>query len=317
MKLKYCLMLCLFCIATSLQAQNVITVSKTGGDFTNPVDALQAIGTSLPAAGPANRYVVKFMPGRYSVTRPIVMQPYVDLEGSGRKTTLIRGAISWQFGGDTIGVQGVINAASHSEIRHLTVRNTWADSSAIGIGMLNTRGSSITDVRSEARGKATDSASWKYGIRIIDSKNVRLDRVTARGTSKDFTSCQGAVIRSSNVSINDSRLIAVGSGCSISLGVTIDDNSVVTIHSSVMRGEGSINGISASSASASATSGDTVLRIRHSELSGELFAFAPTPPASSVINVSHSQVSGPVRGPVTCFSVHDESLSPLGSDCLP
>lgn len=315
MKLKYCLMLCLFGVSTSLQAQNVLTVSEEGGDFTDPVQALKAIGTSLPAAGPSNRYLVKVLPGRYKVETPVVMQAYVDLQGSGINTTSIEGAISWK--GESDFVQGVINAASFSEIRHLTVRNTWDDSSAIGIGMLNTRGSVITDTQSLALGKATSSANWKYGMRILNSKAVRLDRVRAQGVSKDLTACQGIAIRNAEVSINDSHLIGGGFACSISLGVAIDDNSIVDIHSSVLRGEGRTNGISASSSIGDANRGDTILRIRHSELFGELLAFPATKFATSTIYVSHSQSSGSVRGPVRCFSVHDENLDPLGRDCLP
>ena len=111
-------------------AQNVITVAPSGGDFTSPVDALDAIGTTLPASSAGNRYLVRVEPGVYTVNQSVEMKPFVDLQGSGVKTTIIRGQIPFDNGGPVFGDQGVINAASRSEIRQLTVRNTIASISS-------------------------------------------------------------------------------------------------------------------------------------------------------------------------------------------
>jgi len=52
----------------------------------------QAINGILDA-GPGNRYLVKIMPGTYDVgSAGLVMKPYVDVEGSGPETTVIKGA---------------------------------------------------------------------------------------------------------------------------------------------------------------------------------------------------------------------------------
>ena len=295
-------------------AQNVITVAPSGGDFSDPVDALDAIGTTLPASSAVNRYLIIVEPGVYTVTQSVRMKPYVDLQGSGIKTTVIRGAISFDDGGSVFGGQGVINAASRSEIRQLTVRNTISSISGIAIAVIGTQGSLISDVRSVARGNADNSGNWKYGIRIVDSTNTRIVNVVARGTSTDFTLCQGAAIRNSNVTIIDSRL--VGAVCSIGLGVSADDASNVTIQGSLLRGEGSTNGLGVSVSTD--TSGETTrVRVRHSKIIGEVLAGIPGELGVSDVRISHSEMTGPVRGTPVCFSVHDPGLAGLTSGCLP
>ena len=54
--------ICLLTFSMVASAQNVIVVAPTGGDFNNPVDALAAIGTTLPASSAGNRYLVKIAP---------------------------------------------------------------------------------------------------------------------------------------------------------------------------------------------------------------------------------------------------------------
>ena len=296
------------------QAQNVITVAPSGGDFTSPVDALDAIGTTLPGSSAGNRYVVEIHPGVYTVNQSVEMKPYVDLQGSGIRTTVIRGAIPFDDGGPVFGGQGVINAASRSEIRQLTVRNTVSSLSGIGIAVVGTRGSLISDVRSVARGGAEDSANWKYGLRIIDSINTRLVNVIARGTSPDPTLCQGAAVRNSSVAIVDSRL--VGAVCDIGLGISVDGGSTVSVQGSLLRGEGSLNGLGLSASSD--TEGETTdVRVRHSEIIGEALAGIDGELGATEVRISHSEMTGPVRGAPLCFSVHDPALNGLTSACTP
>ena len=313
----YRLILAVFIPLMSLgmvHAQNVITVSPTGGDFANPVDALDAIGTTLPGSSAGNRYLVRLEPGVYTINQTLEMKPFVDLQGSGINTTVVRGAIPFDDGGPVFGGQGVINAASRSEIRQLTVRNTISSLSAIGIAVVGTRGSLISDVRSVARGGAEDSANWKYGLRIIDSINTRLVNVIARGTSSDPTLCQGAAIRNSTVGIVDSRLS--GAVCSIGLGISVDGGSTVSVTGSRLRGEGSTNGLGVSTSSGSEGETTTV-RIRNSEIIGELLAGIDGELGVSDVKISHSEMTGPVRGAPRCFSVHDAALNGLNAACIP
>lgn len=69
---------------------NVIVVAKSGGDFTDPVAALNSILDSSAN----NPYLVKIMPGVYNLGSSLQMIPYVDIEGSGANVTKITYAIS-------------------------------------------------------------------------------------------------------------------------------------------------------------------------------------------------------------------------------
>ena len=69
---------------------NVVTVSRSGGDFTNPIDALNSITDN--EAG--NTYIILIGPGIYDLTESLVMKPFVNIIGSGKYITHIRGNIA-------------------------------------------------------------------------------------------------------------------------------------------------------------------------------------------------------------------------------
>lgn len=296
-------------------AQNILLVAPSGGDYSDPAAALAAIGTTLPAATAGNRYLVRLAPGRYTVTTPVEMKAFVDLEGSGTETTLIRGQVGSSLA-IPVDQQGIINAASRSEIRHLSVRNTWSATSAVGISVNGVQGSRISDVRTVARGNADDSSAWKYGMRILDSDNVRLDGVVTRAATDDPASCLGLAVRNSSVFINDSRM--VGRECSLGLGLTADNGSRVTIRDSLLRGQGTLNGISASVSDNTAGS-ETRVTIRGSTLHGQVFAGTPPFAGLVTVNVAYSEFVSPVSvlGTASCIGSYDSSLAPLTSACAP
>lgn len=101
---------------------NVIVVAKSGGDFTDPVAAVNSI-TDVSASNP---YLVKIMPGVYDInTNSLSMKEYVDVEGAGRDVTIITGNYANEF--------GVVNGINNSEIRDLTVRNTGGGDWAVAV----------------------------------------------------------------------------------------------------------------------------------------------------------------------------------------
>ncbi len=91
---------------------NVIVVAKSGGDFTDPVAAVN----SITDASALNPYLVKIMPGTYPVGgASFFMKSYIDIEGSGRGVTKI---ITQSSGsGSAIAAINV----NHFELRNLTI----------------------------------------------------------------------------------------------------------------------------------------------------------------------------------------------------
>jgi len=106
--------------ANAPKPQNVLVVSPSGGDFTS----IQAAVNSISGESAINRYLVKVGPGIYN--EAVTMKPFVDIEGSGELTTVVKTAGLFAiFGADNV------------ELRSLTAENTGGGGLAIGIYNFN------------------------------------------------------------------------------------------------------------------------------------------------------------------------------------
>jgi hypothetical protein len=154
---------------------NVATVAPKGGDYTNPAVAMDdlAIWCGVPSA--ANPCLLKIFPGSYDVeSNSVVMQSYVDIEGSGENVTTIIGDV-----GTSGSVrQGVLVGASNSEIRSLTViNNASSGNDAVGISY-EFKSPNILHVTAKASG-GTDT---NIGVYINSGASpLTLTHVTAEG----------------------------------------------------------------------------------------------------------------------------------------
>ncbi|AJE02080.1 hypothetical protein [Geobacter pickeringii] len=148
---------------------NLVIVAPSGGDFTSPLDALNAI-TDASADKP---YLVKIMPGSYDLgLATLVMKEYVDLEGAGELTTLLRGSAA---------DAGVVAGASHAELRNLAVEASGSEGNIVGIfsGSASPRLTHVT-VRAEGGKNA-------YGIYNLMASPVISDvTVTTGGSGATF-----------------------------------------------------------------------------------------------------------------------------------
>ena len=103
----------------------IIFVSPKPGD--TPTTAGTALLNTLNGItdnSADNPYLIKIGPGIYDIgTSSLQMKQYVDIEGSGEKTTKITGTVTavWP-------PNGTINGASNAELRFLTVENTGVGS---------------------------------------------------------------------------------------------------------------------------------------------------------------------------------------------
>jgi len=182
---------------------NFIIVAKSGGDFTNPVDAMN----SITDASASNPYLVKIMPGVYTLSSPLYMQPYVDIEGSGENTTKITatGLVASQ-GCNAV---GVIASANNSEIRFLTVESIgvpgiYANAAIYSCIQTNPAYTQkITNVTALASG-----GDYNYAV-YIDKSSPLMTNVTARitegGCCRDMVNLTSAsVLR--NVTLGTGRM---------------------------------------------------------------------------------------------------------------
>jgi hypothetical protein len=105
--------------------QNIVTVAKANGKFTDPVAAVN----SITDASATNPYLVLIAPGKYTLTATMVMKPYVDISGSGEYITKLAGAISST---DTA-TSAIVKGANHATLSNLSISNTGGNSCSIGI----------------------------------------------------------------------------------------------------------------------------------------------------------------------------------------
>lgn len=77
--------------------------------------AIASVNLQGPAQG--SEWIVKIQPGEYELAdTPLVMVPYVELEGSGQASTILR-----RSGQDATEEQGVVVGADHAVLRHVKV----------------------------------------------------------------------------------------------------------------------------------------------------------------------------------------------------
>lgn len=162
--------------------QNVVTVAKAGGKFTDPAAAM----SSITDASATNPYLILIGPGQYTLTSPLVMKPFVDVSGSGETVTWLIGAISSASINET---SAIVKGANNTTLSNLSVSNTggtgysfgiyttglnvtarlqqlsvYAKGGIVNVGVLNSTSSSpfITGVNIAVQGVTTQNSAGIY-----------------------------------------------------------------------------------------------------------------------------------------------------------
>jgi len=152
---------------------NVVTVSVKGGDFTDPVAAVN----SITDAAAENPHLVMIDPGVYTLTGTLVMKPFVTVAGSGRDGTTLTGAISTAAYDAS---SALVSGADNATLRDITIENTGGG--AISIALYN-NGSSpiIQNVKATASG-----GTYSYGVYNSSSSPIMID-VAASASGKAYS----------------------------------------------------------------------------------------------------------------------------------
>ncbi len=159
-----------------MELQNVVTVSPSGADFTDPVAAVNAITD----AGPDNPYLVFIGPGVYTLSKALIMKSYVSIKGAGEQATKLIGAISSDyFDIESYALSTVLVGVDNASLSDLTIKNTGG--ATYSIALLNLySSSSINFVTAIASGGEAN-----YGVyNSVGSPTLTNVTATAsRGTS--------------------------------------------------------------------------------------------------------------------------------------
>ncbi len=179
---------------------NVVIVAKSGGDFIDPVAAIN----SILDASATNPYLIKIMPGVYDLgTSTLFMKEYVDIEGAGQNVTVIK-----KLGSGVYTNTGAVNGASNSEIRSLTISNIGGTGgfAFLGIGGISAVLSNITAI-------ASGGIDANVAVMIQDGSSVVLSNVTATASGGTQSTAIG-LSTGINASCVLSNITATASGAS-------------------------------------------------------------------------------------------------------
>jgi hypothetical protein len=270
---------------------NIAIVAKSGGDYTDPVSAMNDYTAWCGIPSSSNPCLLKIMPGVYDIgTNNLAMQSYIAIEGSGEGVTKITGNNGTLF--------GVINAASNSEIRFLTIENTNIGGGSgfhvvgINVSYASPEISHVTITSSSGM-----NPSVTYGIRT-ESGSPTLNDVNIIVTGfTDYGIYDTG--NSSDIVLNNVTISAVGQG----FGIRVNETSSLTVASSDIYGNQAgilIGGF-----------GTGIGIITHSTIEGGQQSIINSFSSSFEIKIGLSQAIGPVvsASTVNCYGVYDENYT--------
>lgn len=136
------------CSVYATQYAKVAVVAKAGGDYTDPVAAIDEISSWCGTPTAANPCLIKIMPGIYDLAegftfdRYLSMRSYVDVEGSGADVTTIK-----TTSGAAQAATVAFNYVSSSELRSLAVEcanwGVYSSSSSFALRDLTIKATSV------------------------------------------------------------------------------------------------------------------------------------------------------------------------------
>lgn len=172
-----------------LKVKNVITVAKSGGDFTDIAKALD----SITDPSPDNPYLVHIGPGKFVTSLTLKVENNVTLAGSGTDATIIEANLGSRF---TNKYKTVIQVDYNTALANFSVN-------AIGNG--GGTAAAITTIESREIGPESgeldgvtinnvdinvSNANNSFGIHIIDTINLYAENVTINANSNGVASSQ-------------------------------------------------------------------------------------------------------------------------------
>lgn len=159
---------------------NIIVVAKSGGDFTDPLAAINSIAD----ASPTNQYLIKIMPGTYEISS-FNTKESVDIEGSGQGTTVISNP-------NVVGVDSTFNIYSSSNIRNLSLYTPVSTRGS------NPRLSDLTIISSHPEMMTNVAVNnWSPGL-VLERVTIQSDGYGLRNNSGGNTSINNSNISSVN-----------------------------------------------------------------------------------------------------------------------
>jgi hypothetical protein len=282
---------------------NMVWVAHAGGQYTNPVDAMNHLRDWCHAdsilAPAISQCTLLIAPGVYELgSDQLVMQAGVDIVGMGVGTTVISGAVD-----NTAldGASALIRGAQRTTLRDLTVVNVGTLVASTGIHNVET---SFTIERVEV--VVSGKALFSIGIvNEADASKYTDIAVSATGLA-DVADCVGIKnIGMGSIEIN--RASVVVSGCADN--TAIENPDAVNLRLVDVNARATATGAQRASGVWSTGSGLTIL---DSKLEGTTHSLGIGSTSARIIN---TQLDGPIGADsagTQCWGTYDNNLADVG-----
>lgn len=295
--------------------QNVITVAKSGGDFTRLSNALN----SISGASATNPYLVVVGPGIFDEfdPGPLTVPSYVHVTGSGQETTVIR---SNEAGSDNLNrTAAAIELSVYSKLSNLTIKLFTFDDNDHVIGVYIPPRAFDTQTPAKLQNVEIDTASFPLltNIGVYDDggdTEIIGSRLFVQKTGALGTTLYGVFITGSDTVIDGTDITARSTTDGTTYGVyqVLQNNNTTVIRNSTIFTGSTVRG--------------THTGVRNLDFNDNLFITNSR--VEGVQNsvrgdmvISHSTLVGAVHtdGTQKCFGVIDggdeDTATELANDC--
>jgi hypothetical protein len=281
---------------------NTVTVSLANGDFNNPLDAL----ASITDASAQNPYLIVIGPGTYIVNQPLIMKPFVNIVGSGRTITILKGAVASNQFNDSA---AFLITADNTRISDLSIENNAAGLAFCFAIKNSAQSNNIVDVNVMVSG-----CTFAVGIQNSSAKTA-----ITRSVIKVLGNNNSVGIDNSTSTLDVSHTTIFGSGNISNVGVrnngghSVIRNSRITVSGGGVQ-TGVLNGSDSSSA-----------RIVSSEISAtsihavstNMSLIAASGFGTNETYVANSFFEGSTSGTPVCVNVFTFDGGALAQSCAP
>ena len=283
----------------------VVTVAKSGGDYSSIADAMSNISPSASA-----HYLVRVMPGTYE--EQVTVPQYVHLMGSGPHTTIISGAYT---GNVSSADAAVVTVGANAQLSQIGIVNSGAGTanSDNSTGVLVSSGNEWTelshvDIRVNGAGGARHAGVYASGGRS------RMNHVYATASGANASGASGGsnwglFSNAHSGTIDSSTFYADGSDGGTATGAVVNSGTShytnTTLRAANASSERALNRSNGS------------LRLDHSVLEGAT-AVIQTNGNTTETFIGASHVGGSATatfGTVRCAQSYDENYNDVAANC--
>lgn len=218
----------------ALAGANTAVVALAGGNYTDPVSAMNDVATWCGTPSAANPCLLKIMPGVFDLgANGLQMQAYVDVEGAGENVTRVRGSADVVISGapsgpadlrsltiENYGSGFALNLGGWISMEQTVSRVTMTSPSGYGVNLSFASGAAATVILKDVRITTANWALWCTGNAALKVQNSDVRTTAATGETLILGTGDGNTICSA--SLANVSVYSEPQGTALSAGGPVD-----------------------------------------------------------------------------------------------